>query len=317
MNRIDRLTAILIQLQSRRVIKGGDIAERFGISLRTVYRDIRALEEAGVPIYAEPGRGYTLVEGYHLPPVMFTQDEAGALLMGGKLVEKFSDHSIRKAFSDALYKIKAVLAAKEKDHLEILDEQIEIHMAVNREKERRNSHFLSDIQSALGYHGVLEIAYLSFSKDELTARLIDPLGLCFYAGNWHLFAYCRLRKDYRDFRVDRIKSLTTTDLTFQSASHPSLQTLFQKITAAENLEPTTVRFSPKAARSIREQRYYFGFTSELPCEDYVEMQFMVTSLSYFAKWLLLFQDEATVVSPPRLTSLIQSYVRRLYLHYSE
>src|SRR3982750_4092273 len=116
MNRIDRLTAILVQLQSKRVVKAEEIADRFEISLRTVYRDVRALMEAGVPIGSEAGKGYFIVDGYHLPPVMFSQEEASAMMMAGKLVERMTDHSVRTAFESALMKIKAGLNATQKDH---------------------------------------------------------------------------------------------------------------------------------------------------------------------------------------------------------
>lgn len=119
MNRIDRLTAILIQLQSKRVVKAQEIADRFGISLRTVYRDVWALEEAGVPIGAEAGIGYFL-EDYHLPPVMFSNEEASALLFGAKLVSKMADELLHESFESALYKIKSVLKRSEKEHLEDL-----------------------------------------------------------------------------------------------------------------------------------------------------------------------------------------------------
>src|SRR5690606_7724559 len=120
MNRIDRLTAILIQLQTKRIVKAEEISERFEISLRTVYRDVKALMEAGVPIGSEAGKGYFIVDGYHLPPVMFNQDEASAMLTAGKLVDKMTDDSIRKAYESALLKIKSVLNDTEKDHLENL-----------------------------------------------------------------------------------------------------------------------------------------------------------------------------------------------------
>ncbi|HKI47047.1 MAG TPA: HTH domain-containing protein [Balneolales bacterium] len=126
MNRIDRLTAILIQLQSRRVVRARDIAERFGISLRTVYRDIRALEEAGVPLFSEAGVGYSIMEGYRLPPVMFTRDEATAFLMAGKLVEKLTDPSTITSYQSAMYKVKAVLHSTEKDLLERANDHIEV-----------------------------------------------------------------------------------------------------------------------------------------------------------------------------------------------
>ena len=80
MNRLDRLTAILIQLQTKRIVKAEEVAERFEISLRTVYRDVRSLMEAGVPIVSEAGEGYYIVDGFHLPPIMFNQEEASAML---------------------------------------------------------------------------------------------------------------------------------------------------------------------------------------------------------------------------------------------
>src|SRR5258705_13239674 len=109
MNRIDRLTAILIQLQSKKIVKAEEIANRFEISLRTVYRDVKALMEAGGPIGSEAGTGYFIGDGYHLTPVMFSQDEASAMMMAGKLGERMTDQSVPTAFDGALLKIKSGL----------------------------------------------------------------------------------------------------------------------------------------------------------------------------------------------------------------
>ena len=149
MNRIDRLTAILIQLQAKRIVGGKEIAARFGISLRTVYRDIRALENAGVPIGSEVGLGYFLAKGYHLPPVVFTKEEAGALLLGGKLIEKFSDHSVYRHFAIALDKIKAVLGKSEQDHLDTLSAYVEVLKATPKNQEGFPNNLLLDIQEPL------------------------------------------------------------------------------------------------------------------------------------------------------------------------
>src|ERR1700710_276817 len=126
MNRIDRISAILIQLQSRRVVKAGDIAERFNISLRTVYRDIRTLEEAGIPLIGEAGVGYSIMDGYRLPPVMFTKEEATAFLTAEKLVEKLTDNATKKNYGTAMLKVKAVLRLSEKDYLEDMEQHIEV-----------------------------------------------------------------------------------------------------------------------------------------------------------------------------------------------
>jgi predicted DNA-binding transcriptional regulator YafY len=102
MNRVDRLMAMIVHLQSRRLVRAEDIAAHFEISVRTVYRDIAALGEAGIPILGEAGVGYGLAKGYYLPPVMFTAEEASALFMGGKLVEHLTDASLRKHMESAL-----------------------------------------------------------------------------------------------------------------------------------------------------------------------------------------------------------------------
>src|SRR6185312_6094803 len=146
MNRIDRLTAILIQLQSRRVVKAQDIAERFSISLRTVYRDIRTLEEAGIPLLGEAGVGYSIMDGYRLPPIMFTKEEATAFLTAEKLIEKFTDTSTEESYKSAMYKIKAVLRVTEKDYLENIDHHIEV---LNNSHNPRNKSPHNPIQTIL------------------------------------------------------------------------------------------------------------------------------------------------------------------------
>ena len=92
--RFDRIVAILIQLQSKKIVKAHELAERFKVSLRTIYRDIRTLEASGVPIYSEAGIGYSLMEGYRLPPVMFTREEASSFIAAEKLMQKFTDKEI-------------------------------------------------------------------------------------------------------------------------------------------------------------------------------------------------------------------------------
>src|SRR5438105_10442497 len=126
MNRIDRLHAILTHLQSKRKVTAQEIADRFEISLRTVYRDVKALDESGVPVIGEAGSGYSIMEGYRLPPVMFTQEEAAALLLGAKLAEQWTDASIKKHFNAALYKIKAVLRTSDREHMDHLDDHIAV-----------------------------------------------------------------------------------------------------------------------------------------------------------------------------------------------
>lgn len=120
MNRFDRVTAILLQLQAKRKVSGSTLAEQFGVSLRTVYRDLRTLEEAGVPLLGEPGIGYSLAEGYRLPPAMFTREEALALLTAEKLAARLTDAPTAHLSSAAMDKVRAVLRRPDRDHLDQL-----------------------------------------------------------------------------------------------------------------------------------------------------------------------------------------------------
>jgi predicted DNA-binding transcriptional regulator YafY len=315
MNRIDRLTAILILLQSRRVVPARAIADRYGISLRTVYRDIRALEEAGVPIGAEAGLGYFLVEGYHLPPVMFTTDEAGALLLGGKLVERFSDGGASRHFAEAMDKIKAVLGHRDQDYINRLDDLVTVLKAASPKHDIANGGLLIDLQAVLTRQHQIRIEYWSGYKDEHTTRVVEPLGLCFYAGHWHLLAFCHLRGDYRDFRVDRVKTMQEMETGFNRGRHGNLEKLVERIVLSTDLKAATVRFNPDTARFIRDQKYYLGFVDQRESQDGVEMDFLVPDYNYLSHWLISFTDQVTVLSPETLKKKVQGLVARLARHY--
>src|ERR1051326_5491457 len=186
MNRVDRLMAMVVHLQGRRVVRAEDIAAHFEISVRTVYRDITALIEAGIPIMGEAGVGYGLARGYHLPPVMFTAEEASALFMGGKLVDHLTDASLRKQMESALLKIRSVLPRDRQDFLDRLERSTAVVLSRLTPRSRLSSETLIPIQSALAGRRVLALDYQGAQRRELTKRLVEPLGLVHYSDNWHL-----------------------------------------------------------------------------------------------------------------------------------
>jgi predicted DNA-binding transcriptional regulator YafY len=315
MNRIDRLTAILIQLQTKRVVKAEEIASRFEISLRTVYRDVKALMEAGVPIGSEAGKGYFIVDGYHLPPVMFTQAEASSLVLAGKLVEKMTDKSIRHEFESALFKIQSVLHDPEKDRLESLQSHIEVWHKPREEKDFPD-HYLSDIQKAVVDKEVLRLQYFSSYNEELTKREVEPIGLYYYGEAWHLIAWCRLRNGYRDFRADRIKELKHTGSVFDS---PNLFTLKEYIATVvqshREMYQVAVCFDKQAARFIGNSRYSYGYVSEEEVNGKIRMIFLTGHLGGLARWILMFGKEAEVESPEKIKTIISELVEELVSHY--
>jgi predicted DNA-binding transcriptional regulator YafY len=315
MNRIDRLVATVLLLQSRRLIRAQDIAAHFEISKRTVYRDLRALEEAGVPLAAEAGEGYSLVPGYHLPPVMFTHEEAGALFVGGELVERFTDASLRKHVQSALLKIRAVLPEEKQDYLERLQEATAIYTRPAHLQEGYRDDALATIQHALVQRNVLSMEYFSNHRESLTQRQVEPLGLLYYSEHWHLIAYCRLREDYRDFRTDRIKTLRRCEETFAPHQDFSLKRYLQNFNRLDHPQEVQVKFKPEVARYVRE-RSQFGFVEETVCTDGVLMTFLVPAIQVMVNWLLSFGAHVEIVSPPALHKLLAERAQQLAAHYA-
>lgn len=218
MNRIDRLLGIMTLLQSKKFIGADCIAEKFEISVRTVYRDLKALGELGIPISFQPNKGYFIMRGYFLPPVAFNTEEANALLLMESIVYGFADKSIQTHYSNALNKIKSVLKNSQKEKLEFLNDSIRMQFPACFDN---NYEYLSTLQNAVSTQQILEFEY-SNQNNELSKRRVEPIGLVFYALNWHLIAWCHLRNDYRDFRVSRILCLKNTGFPFQKNDHISL-----------------------------------------------------------------------------------------------
>lgn len=315
MNRIDRLVATVLLLQSRRVIRAQDIAEHFGLSIRTVYRDLRALEEAGVPLAAEAGEGYSLVPGYHLPPVMFTHEEASALFIGGEFVAHFTDASLQKHIQSALLKIRAALPEDKQDYLERLQEVTAIHVQTPLLQNGFRDDVLATLQAALVQRRVLAMEYFANHRDSFTTRQVEPLALLYYGNHWHLIAYCRLRKDYRDFRTDRIKTLRACDEVFSAHKEFSLKTYLQNLYRLENPQEAQVLFPRETARWVRE-RSPFGLMEAQDCERGVLLTFMVPRLEAIADWLLSFGTCIEIVSPIELKNMLAEKAQKLSAHYA-
>ena len=210
--RLSRLTAILTQLQTKRLLTASELATKFAVSVRTIYRDIKALEQAGVPILTEDGKGYSLMEGYRIPPVMFTESEANALITAEQLILKNKDASFVKEYSEAINKIKSVLRNNTKDKANLLSDRIVFRQNSDND---RTSNYLSTLQLALTNFNLVNVKYHSPDTNETTERTIEPFAIYSTQENWLLIAFCRLRKDFRVFRLDRIQNLNTLNQQFE------------------------------------------------------------------------------------------------------
>jgi predicted DNA-binding transcriptional regulator YafY len=306
--------AIALRLQSRRVVRAEDLAAHFEISIRTVYRDIAALDEAGIPIVAEAGVGYSLVKGYHLPPVMFTAEEASALSVGGKLVEHLTDASLRKQMESALLKIRSVLPRDRQDYLDRLERYTVIVSRSPTPAPRLSSETLTPIQRALAERRVLALDYQGGGLD-LSRRQVEPLGLVYYSDNWHLIAYCRLRRDVRDFRTDRIVRLQLQNELFSGHADFSLKRYLEAKKHEGKFEIARIRFKAKVMERVRRERSW-GLVEEKPEPDGTEVTLLECSLEWLASWVLSFGSMAEALAPERLQQLVADEAEKVAAKYS-
>ncbi len=203
MSRTERLFDLLQILRRHRYpITGQQLADELNVSLRTLYRDIATLQAQGAFIEGEPGLGYVLRPGFILPPLMFSEDELEALVLGSRWVERRTDKKLRLAASNVLAKISAVLPKELRQQLEfsgLLIGPVKTAIANDDEKEALIRH-------AIRREYKLQMTYIDVKGDE-SQRIIWPLALGFFEEMHVVVAWCELRADFRHFRTDRIKNL--------------------------------------------------------------------------------------------------------------
>lgn len=343
MNRFDRATSLLLLLQTRSVVTAQFLAEHFCVTERTIYRDIRTLENAGVPIGAEAGVGYFLEKGFRLPPVSYTLDEASSLLLGEKLLAGSLDQNSHADYTQALNKVRAVLDVSGKDYLSSLDTDVEVlptGQPFTRDSDRQvaseasrkaalkddgegqsgassGDQWLRECRGVLVRRQVVDISYSAGHTQDLTQRHIEPIGLFYYSLHWHLIAWCRLREGYRDFRLDRIIRFEPVSEQFPRHSRNTLQEYLAAQRDEPNLQEVELLFTPEAARFVGEARYMYGFVSEERIDEGIRMIFMMSSTDYMARWLLQYTNGVQVTKGNELRLTLTQLSADLVGHWGD
>ncbi|WP_281227608.1 helix-turn-helix transcriptional regulator [Flavobacterium aquiphilum] len=300
--RFDRIVAILIQLQSKKIVKAQELADRFEVSLRTIYRDIRTLEASGVPIYSEAGVGYALMDGYRLPPVMFTREEASSFIAAEKLMQKFTDTALGNHYASAMYKLKAVLRSDDKDWVSSIESNV-LMQSSEKLFNDKSPNTLATLFESIAEKTQVILSYEAIQSEGITVRHIEPVGVFHDNNNWYVLGYCHLRKDYRQFRADRVHGIQKTEIPF-SLEHDALETYLDK---NKNVSTTKVRIlvEKRIVNYLAYERKYHGFVSEQEIDGKIEMTFMSRdTLEGFARWYMMFGDYATILEPEKLKTRI-------------
>jgi len=309
LNRIDRISALLVQLQSRPVVKASEMAERFGVSLRTIYRDMHTLSEAGVPICGNSGVGYSLVEGYRLPSLMFTKEEAIAFLTAEKIIEQLTDTQNSNYFHQGMDKIRAALRAVDKKYLHDMGDTIAVYKSKNTRESLPN--LLQTILSSINDKLIVEIDYTNIDENK-SKRALEAVGITYSHPNWYLSGWCHLREEYRIFRLDRIENIKITT-NKHTKVHPPLESLLGN-DDPQCLQEVILHTSKEVAKYNADRCYFMGMTEEKELENgQIEQTYMAYSLEPLARWVLANADTTIVISPVEVKNIIKQIIKKLNL----
>lgn len=298
----------MIYLQSKSRVTMDQLETKFELTRRTLFRDIKALIEGGLPIGGDAGTGYFIVEGYHLPPVVFNKEEASALLLGAKFVAHQADAETSSRFDQALTKVKAVMKYGDKEHLDRLEENITVMPGPGTQTLGSPASHLQVIQEGIALQHTLTFDYYSAYNDQVTSREVEPLGLVYYSNRWHLMAFCRLRQDLRDFRTDRIKKVTMNAQTFEREAHPSYLDFLNKTLLGTDALEATIKVDAEGSRIMREHKYNFGFVSEEQEDSWTVMTFSTPSYEYLCRWLISYTSSIRLLGPEELKQTMRRLV---------
>jgi len=227
MRRADRLFQIVQYLRAGRLLTAKILAERLEVSERTIYRDIADLQGSGVPIDGEAGIGYLMREGYDLPPLMFSREEVSALIVGARMIGAWGGAKMALAAETALAKIDNVLPDDMRGQARTTPVFAFDFQMPDFLKERFDL-----INQAILVREILIIDYRN-PEGEATRREIEPLGLYYWGRTWTLVAWCRLREDFRSFRLDRMQEFEPTGRNAKAAKGRTLRDYLEKMSARD------------------------------------------------------------------------------------
>jgi len=223
MRRADRLFQIIQLLRRHRVVTAATLAEELEVSERTVYRDIRDLVLSGVPIEGEAGVGYMLRRGFDLPPLMFSEAEIEAMVLGARVVTSWGDAGLAKAAGEALARVEAALP----DRLKLRLNQTPLY-APGFHVPQAMMDRLATLRSAIDERRKTRLDY-SDGEGARTDRVVRPLGLFFWGYTWSLTAWCELRTDFRSFRLDRVNEMQVLPERFFDEAGKTLEDYFRRL----------------------------------------------------------------------------------------
>jgi predicted DNA-binding transcriptional regulator YafY len=320
LNKTERLFALVLLLQNRPNLTSRDLAEHFGVSRRTIFRDLRTLTESGVPLtYAEDG-GYEILEGYQLPPLMLSAREAATVLVGTEFTKLQPDRSLRADAETVTMKIRSVLPESVREYIDTLQQRTvfspynEVQSPKQASSEEEGLWFT--LSEAVARQKRVKMTYYTVSRDEENVREVDPLGLVYYADHWNLIAYDHLRGEVRNFRLDAIRKLRVKFDSFTPPAGFDLKEFLRERGENPGNVRFVVRFAPGAYRWARAS-IPADLESERRLEDgSTEVTFHFENTPYIARWLMRFGTDAEALEPAALRAQLREHAMSVAKQYA-
>jgi len=287
-NTATRLITLIFLLQNQPNQKASELAEKLGISLRTIHRYFEMLDEMGIPVYSErgPHGGFSLVRGYKMPPLVFTLEEAVAVVLGTGIVEEMWGDLYREAARGALAKLENLLP----------DEQVRevawargslIATGMNRADLKAQTPALEKLRRAIREHRSVNMNYQSSQVPHPSQRGLNPYALVHRWGWWYVVGFCHIRQEVRTFRVDRISEIALADTTFSQSPDFNLQAYLKNESQAQPQVIARLRFGPAFA-NILAGNYSYWETVEPQPDGSVEVTFAAPALEWAASTTLAY-----------------------------
>lgn len=303
---------LLTLLEADGNLRAKELAEKCGVSERQIYRDIRTLQAANVPIYFLKNEGYKIMSNFFLPPLRLSLCEALALLLGCESISKHKGTPYQEASEIAVNKILAALPPKIREAAVKSAEGVLCDTAplVNYTSCQK---MFAHLEEARRNGKTVKINYYTMERHKLTKRLVDPYGIIYKINTWYLVAYCHWRNEVKMFRVDRIKELNEISKNFEIPPNFSLEEYMGNAWQVVRGESRLVKlcFSPSVAERVLENKWHHTQTLKVSDDGSAIMTIRVSGLSEILSWILGFGKEVEVLAPKKLKEMVAGTARAI------
>lgn len=306
-----RLITLILLLQRQPHQKAAQLAEKLGVSVRTLHRYFIMLDEMGIPVYSErgPNCGFSLVRGYRLPPLVFTPAEAVAVSLGAGLVEELWGQLYQEAARGALVKLESVLPDEQRSEIAWANRSL-VAAGLHRSDPAAFAPLLEKLRGAIHEGRSIAITYLSGSDPQPQQRHVDPYALVYRRGRWYIAAHCHLRQAVRTFRVDRMQELALLEDRFSAPKDFDVHAYLAQEFAGQSQVAVKLRFTPQAAHIARLNRSAWSEVHE-EADGSVSVTMLAPDLGWAASTALAYGPVVSVLAPPELRQMVHAWAAQI------